>query len=200
MKRILEICVVLAVGFACTSCGRSAPGAKNLTGSTKAAPPPVPDTIHKAATNDLGSEAEVIVYGDLAKNGKTEVLVVNRLKVRPKTAVPGILVSRASIIENDDGRWKEIFRCDEHLQNQKGYLGRTPLAEVGAWRLQYEQDPQKGLQMYFTPLSQPAGGYIETLGVRWNPAVKRYETMDSSYEHFLTEQPTLEIPQMPGRM
>lgn len=162
--------------------------------------PTVPDNIQAAASNDLGSEADVIVFGDLAKDGRTQALVVNRLKVRPPTAVPGILVSRVTIIENDGGKWKEIFRCDEHLQNQKGYLGRTPLAAVPSWRLQYEQSPDKGLAMYFTPLNQPAGGYLETLGIRWNPAVKRYETMDASYQHFLTEQPTLEIPQSPGRL
>jgi hypothetical protein len=198
MKRTMEICAWLAMAVMCASCGSSQPAPKSET--APAATPRVPDNIQNAATNDLGSESEVIVFGDLAKNGKTQVLVVNRLRVMPKTATPGILVSRASVIENDEGKWKEIFRCDEHLENEKGYLGRTPLAAVPSWRLQYEQDPQKGLQMYFTPLSQPAGGYIETLGIRWNPKVQRYETMDASYEHFLTEQPTLDIPQLPDHL
>ena len=66
-------------------------------------------------------------------------------------------MSRAVVLENDGGRWKEMFRCDEHLQNPKGYLGGTPLAPVNGWRLQYEQDDDKGLQMYFTPLAKPAG-------------------------------------------
>lgn len=200
MKRTLEICVLLAAALACVSCGSSQPEAKSEPVQAAPAAPQVPDNIQKAAENDLGSEAEVLVWGDLAKTGKTQVLVINRLKVMPKTAAPGILLSRASVIEDDSGKWKEIFRCDEHLANSKGYLGRQPIAAVGSWRLQYEQDAQKGLQMYFTPLNQPAGGYIETLGVRWNPEVKRYETLDSSYQHFLTEQPTLEIPTLPGRM
>ncbi|HEV2205073.1 MAG TPA: hypothetical protein VGR36_00950 [Candidatus Acidoferrales bacterium] len=198
MKRTLEICVLLAVAVTCASCGNSQAPAKTEAAAPVA--PQAPENIQKAAENDLGSESDVIVWGDLAMNGKTQALVVNRLKVMPKTATPGLLVSRASVIENDDGKWKEIFRCDEHLENPKGYLGRQPIAEVGTWRLQYEQDPKKGLQMYFTPLNQPAGGYIQTLGVRWNPEVKRYETMDQSYEHFLTEQPTLEIPTLPERM
>lgn len=201
MRRTLEICVLFAVALACASCGGSQQPAENSQPNSQAAPAPqAPENIQKAAENDLGSEAEVLVYGDLAKNGKTQAFVVNRLKVMPKTATPGILISRASIIENDHGKWKEIFRCDEHLENQKGYLARTPLAAVPSWRIQYEQDPQKGLQLYFTPLNQPAGGYIETLGIRWNPKVDRYETMDASYQHFLTEQPTLEIPQLPSHL
>lgn len=201
MRRTLEICVLFAVALACASCGGSQQPAENSQPNSQAAPAPqVPENIQKAAENDLGSEAEVLVYGDLAKNGKTQAFVVNRLKVMPKTATPGILISRASIIEDDAGKWKEIFRCDEHLENQKGYLGRTPLAAVPSWRIQYEQDPQKGLQLYFTPLNQPVGGYIETLGIRWNPKVDRYETMDAGYQHFLTEQPTLEIPQLPSHL
>jgi hypothetical protein len=200
MKRRAEICIAIGIALACMSCGNSGNAPKEDTTVQAPVAPEAPKDIQAAATNDLGSEAEVIVWGDLAKNGKTEALVVNRLKVRPPTAVPGILVTRASIIEHDDGRWKEVFRCDEHLQNQKGYLGRTPLAAVPAWRLQYEQSPDKGLELYFTPLNKPAGGYIETLGLRWNPASKRYQTLDSSYQHFLTETPQLEIPQVPGRL
>jgi len=196
----MEICVLLAVALACVSCGGGSQSSANNENAAQPAAPQVPDNIQKAANSDLGSEAEVIVFGDLAKNGKTQALVVNRLKVTPKTAVPGLLVSRATIIENDNGRWREIFRCDEHLQNQKGYLARTPLGAVGSWRLQYEQNPQKGLEMYFTPLNQPPGGYIQTLGVLWNPKVQRYETMDSSYQHFLMEQPTLEIPELPNHL
>ena len=185
---------------ASVSCGNSGSSPKQQAVAQKPAAPETPNYIQAAATNDLGSEAEVLVYGDLAKNGRTQALVVNRLKVRPPTAVPGILVSRVSIIEKDDGHWKEIFRCDQHLQNQKGYLARNPLADVGSWRLQYEENPKKGLELYFTPLSKPAGGDIETLGVLWNPAVNRYETMDPNYQQFLTEQPTLEIPQSPGHL
>ena len=50
------------------------------------------------------------------------------------------------------------------------------------------------LVMYFTPLDKPAGGYIQTIGIRWNPKVKRYESLDRTYEQFLGESPTLEIP------
>jgi hypothetical protein len=198
MKRIAEICALVIFAVWCASCGSSTPAPKQQ--AAKPAAPAVPENIQKAAESDLGSEAEVIVYGDLAKNGKTQALVVNRLKVTPKTAVPGILVSRASVIEKDNRQWKEIFRCDEHLKNEKGYLARNPLADVASWRLQYEENPQKGLEMYFTPLNKPEGGYIQTLGVLWNPEAKRYETMDPSYQHFLTEQPTLQIPQLPGHM
>jgi hypothetical protein len=200
MKRTVEICAALAMAMACFSCGNSGSSPKQEAVAQKPAEPEVPNYVQSAAANDLGSEAEVLVYGDLAKNGRMQALVVNRLKVRPPTAVPGILVSRVSIIEKGDGHWKEIFRCDQHLQNQKGYLARNLLAAVGSWRLQYEQNPKKGLELYFTPLNKPAGGDIETLGVLWNPAVNRYETMDPGYQQFLMEQPTLEIPQSPGRL
>jgi hypothetical protein len=120
---------------------------------------------------------------------------VNRLKSTPQGVMPGTLVSRAIILENDGGKWKEVFRCDEHLQNPKGYLGGTPLAPVAAWRLQYEQHEDKGLQMYFTPLAKPAGGYIETIGIRWNPQQKLYESLDRTYEHFLGETKNLATPE-----
>jgi hypothetical protein len=109
--------------------------------------------------------------------------------------MPGTLVSRAVVLENDGGKWKEVFRCDEHLQNPKGYLGGTPLASVAAWRLQSEQHEDKALQMYFTPLAKPAGGYIETIGIRWNPELKLYESLDRSYEHFLGETKNLATPE-----
>ena len=193
MKRILEIAALCLLAFVCISCGSS--NSEKSQAPAAPAAPVIPDAIQKAAQSDLGSEAEVLVYGDLAKDGKTQALVVNRLKTTPPGTVPGILVSRAAVIENDGGQWKEILRCDEHLKNPKGFLGGIPLAEVGAWRIQYEQNPERGLQLYFTPLAKPEGGYVQTLGVRWNPEVKRYETLDRNYEHFLSELPALETPE-----
>jgi len=100
--------------------------------------------------------------GDLALTGSQQVLAINRLKTTPKGAVPGILLVRAALVGKEGMKWHEMFRCDEHLKNPKGYLGGTPIAGVHGWRLQYEQDPEKGLTMYFTPLEKPAGGYIQT--------------------------------------
>lgn len=154
------------------------------------------DDVQQVASYALGSEAEVIVYGDLARTGKQQILVINRLKKTPDTKAPGTLLTRAAIVENDGGAWKQIFLCDEHLKNPKGFLGSTPIAPVAGWRLQYEQHPDVGLVMYFTPLDKPAGGYVQTIGVKWNPAEKRYESLDRNFEHFLGETPSLEVPEL----
>ena len=199
MKRILPIAAALLVALACFSCGdQTTPTANEPSESPPALQ--IPADIQAAAESDLGSEAEVVLYGDLAKNGKTQALVVNRLKTTPQGAVPGVLVSRLTIIEKDDAHWKEVLRCDEHLRNPNGFLAGNPFADVPSWRLQYERNPEKGLELYFTPLAQPAGGYVQTLGIRWNPQVKRYESLDRNFEHFLGELPSLDIPQSRGRL
>lgn len=163
--------------------------------TAKPASPAVPEEMQRAAEATLGSEAEVLLWGDLAKNGHDEVLVVNRMKPNPERPVAGTVVTRAAVIEKDGGAWKEVFHCDEHLKNTKGYLGGTPLAGVAGWRFQYEQDADKGLEMYFTPVDKPAGGYVQTLGVRWNAKMKRYQSLDRNFEQFLAEVPQLDTPQ-----
>jgi hypothetical protein len=199
MRRTPPIAAALLVAFACFSCSDQTPPTATETSEAPAAPQ-IPADILAAAQSDLGSEAEVVLYGDLAKTGKTQALVVNRLKTTPQGTVPGVLVSRVTIIERDDARWKEVLRCDEHLRNPNGFLGGNPLAEVPSWRLQYERNPEKGLELYFTPLAQPAGGYVQTLGIRWNPSMKRYESLDRNFEHFLGELPSLDIPQSRVRL
>lgn len=154
--------------------------------------PAVPREFVSVAQSMLGSEAEVLAFGDLARTGRQEVLAVNRLAKTPTGIVPGILVTRAAVAENEGSKWKEVFRCDEHLKNPSGFLGATPIAPVTGWRLQYEQNAEKGLLLYFTPLQQPGGGHILTIGVRWNPKVSRYQSLDRNFEQFLGEVPALE--------
>jgi hypothetical protein len=36
---------------------------------------------------------------------------------------------------------------------------------------------------------------VQTLGVRWNPNVKRYQSLDRTFEQFQGEVPALETPQ-----
>jgi hypothetical protein len=168
----------------------------NVERSAKPAGPTYPPELDQVAQKLFGGEPEVIAYGDLAKNGRQEALIINRIKKPPEGIVPGTLITRAAILEKDGKAWKEVFLCDQHLKNPKGYLGGIPLAPVNGWRLQSEQDPKKGLIMYFTPLQKPSGGNIETIGVRWNPTVKRYESLDRNYENFLNEITTLQ----PGDM
>jgi hypothetical protein len=201
LKTVAAITVAASVAFACAGCDKSfmsAPVESTKTGAGKPAArakPATPPDVQAAAEGALGSETEVLAFGDLARNGKQQVFAVNRLKATPQGVMAGTLVSRAVVVENDGGQWKEMFRCDGHLQNPKGYLGGTPLAPVAAWRLQFEQHEDKGLQIYFTPLAKPAGGYIETTGVRWNPERKLYESLDRTYEHFLGETRNLESPE-----
>jgi hypothetical protein len=116
-------------------------------------------------------------------------------------SVEGTLLTRAVILENAGSSWKQIFLCDEHLKNTKGFLGGTPLAPVNGWRLQYEQH-EKGLEMYFTPIMSPKGegGHVLPVGIRWNPKVKRYQSLDRTFENFLGELPSLETPESQIRL
>jgi hypothetical protein len=180
------------------SCGGS-PKPATPPAPAKPAAPAISPEIEQAAEGALGSDAEVLAFGNLARDGRQQALAINRMKTTPSGIVPGVLLTRAVIIEKDGGAWKEVFRCDEHLKNSSGFLGGIPIAPVTGWRLQYEQHEDKGLVMYFTPLAQPAGGYVQTIGVRWNPKVKRYQSLDRNFEQFLTEVPSLEPIEMPLR-
>jgi hypothetical protein len=173
--------------------GQQSPVAKSEPSqASKPAEPVLPDDIQAGAASLLGSETTVLVFGDLAKTGKPQFLAANVVPKTPKNNLPGTIVTRAVIAENQDGQWAEIFRCDEHLKNAKGYLGLTPLSSVTGWRIQYEQDPVKGLQLYFTPLKgTDDDAHVLPIGVRWNPKTKRYQSLDRSYENFLLESPSM---------
>jgi len=158
----------------------------------KPAEPAVPEDIQLATEALLGSESQVLAFGDLAKNGKQEFLAADVVPKTPTNNLPGTIVTRVVVAENTDGQWAEVLRCDEHLKNQKGFLGLTPLVPVTGWRLQYEQNNEKGLQLYFTPLKGAIDTHVLPIGVRWNPATKRYQSLDRTYEHFLLESPSMQ--------
>jgi len=162
--------------------------------TTKPAEPAVPEEFQAAASAVLGSDAQVLLFGDLAKNGKHQVLAANVVPNTPKSVVAGTIVTRAVIAESDDGNWVELMRADEHLKNQKGFLALTPLTPVSGWKLQYENNPDKGMSLYFTPLKTGSSERTLPIAVRWNPASKRYQSLDPSYQHFLNEAPTLVNP------
>ncbi len=189
----------LALLISCFGCGGAENPAPASTTSAKPAPPPVPADLQAVAESELGAESDVLAWGDLAKNGNQQILVINRIKKTPDGTVPGNLFTRAIIAEKENGAWKEIFRCDEHLKNQKGFLASTPLAAVNGWRLQFEQHADTGLVMYFTPLRAPEGGHAETIAVKWNPKVMRYQTLDRNFEQFQGEAPSLEPVEVPLR-
>jgi hypothetical protein len=182
-----------AFGGLGVGCGTEAPkSSSEPAAEAKPAEPTIPDDIQDAAKHLLGSDAQVLLVGDLAKNGKRQFLAANVVPKTPKNNMPGTVVTRAVVAQDDDGKWTELFRCDEHLKNQKGYLGLTPLDSINGWRLQYEQNADKGLQLYFTPLKVNGDTHVLPVGVRWNPATQRYQSLDASYQHFLKESTSLQ--------
>lgn len=182
-----------AFGSFGVGCGTEAPKpSSEPAAEAKPAAPVIPEDIQDDAKHLLGSDAQVLLFGDLAKNGKRQLLAANVVPKTPQNNVPGTVVTRAIVAQDDDGKWTELLRVDEHLKNQKGYLGLTPLDSITGWRLQYEQNPEKGLQLYFTPLKVNGDTHVLTIGVRWNPATNRYQSLDASYEHFLKESSTLQ--------
>jgi hypothetical protein len=215
MKKFILCAILGMTALGAWSCGSSpqAPAASanagdkpSETGAAASAPPgaptkpAVPDEIQKAAETALGSETDVLLYGDLAKNGARQILAVNRMKMTPQVTMPGTVITRGVILESVGGTWKEILRCDEHLENPKGYLGNIPLAPVNGWRLQYEQDNAKGLLLYFTPAADPKGARMLPVEVRWNTKAKRYQSLDRNFENFLYELPALETPESQVRL
>ncbi len=215
MKKIWMVCIVSAMALPFTACGNGAPpnsspatssstkpdhGAAPAANPAAPAEPAIPDDVQKAAEKSLGAETDVLMFGDLAKTGAEQALAVNKAKALPPGVARGNVITRAVILEKDGNNWKEILRCDEHLENPKGFLGGAPLAPVNGWRMQAEQDPDKGLLLYFTPLEAPKGGYAVPVGVRWNSKVKRYQSMDRAFTNFLGELPALETPESQVRM
>jgi hypothetical protein len=168
------------------------------------------DEEQAVAEASLGKQAVILVRGDLAQNGREELLVVNPFpKEAPRAAgaanSTAIFVTRAAMLENNGGKWSQILLCDEHLKNPNGYLGGTPAARVSGWRLEYSQDANRGLEMKFTPAERFDAGNgntdprsaqnYPTFDVRWNPSAKRYQSYEQSQEKYLNEVPLLETPE-----
>ena len=184
----------LASAMLISGCGEEPATKPAAEAETKPAAPAIPEDVQLAAQSLLGKDTtQVLVFGDLAKTGKQQFLAANVVPKTPKTEnLTGTIVTRAVVAENEDGKWTELFRCDEHLKNAKGFLALTPLTSIAGWRIQYEQDPVKGIQLYFTAIQGAPDKHVLPIGVAWNPAAKRYQSLDMTYEHFLTESPSLE--------
>ena len=191
VRRTIRRRAALGILAACFLVGCSDAPAEKPAAETKPAAPAVPEDIQSAADSLLGKETTVLLFGELTKDGKQEFLAANVVPKSSKNNLPGTIVTRAVLAENDNGQWMEILRCDEHLKNAKGFLPGTPIGGVTGWRLAYEQDPEKGLALYFTPLKGAVDTHTLPIGVRWNPDTKRYQSLDRSYEHFLLESPSL---------
>jgi hypothetical protein len=190
MIRSLGTSLLLALTFILSGCDNQP--AKSVVVEKKPVEPAVPDELQDVGRALLGSDAQVLLFGDLAKNGKQEVLVANVLPNTPKSVIAGTVITRAVVAENQDGKWVELVRCDEYLKNAKGYLALTPLLPVTGWKLQYEESPDKGMTLYFTPVKTGSTQRTLPIAVKWNPATKRYQSMDQSYQTFLGEAATLE--------
>jgi len=155
----------------------------------------------------LGKQAEILAQGNLALNGREQLLVVNRTMKQTAAgggeANPPILVTRAAVLEQNDGKWSEVLLCDEHLKNPGGYLGGSVVERASGWRLEYTQDANEGLEMKFTPAESLANANADqgskqkfpVFDVRWNKNAKRYQSFDQSHERYLSEVPSLETPQ-----
>jgi hypothetical protein len=198
---------VLALGLAgCHSAQQAAPA--EVTAASQNAD--VVDEARGVAEATFGKQAEILAQGNLALNGREQLLVVNRFATGTAagagSANPSpILVTRAAILEKNGGKWSEVLLCDEHLKNPDGYLGGSPAGRVTGWRLAYNQDTKEGLEMKFTPAErldntnvnsdQSSRQAYPTFDVRWNGSVKRYQSYDQSHERYLSEVPSLETPQ-----
>jgi hypothetical protein len=191
MRRSLLL--VVAASLCLAGCGSEA-SKPAPTAESKPAEPAAPEEMVEAAHTLLGSDSQVLLFGDLAKTGKLQFLAANVVPNTPKSKVAGTVVTRAVVSENDDGKWTEVMRVDEYLKNPKGYLGLTPLQAVTGWKLQYEQNAEKGLTMYFTPIKGDTNEKTLPIAVQWNPKVQRYQSLDLHYENFLSETPSLERP------
>ena len=192
MIRSLTTSLLLTLTLALAACDWQP--TKPVGAEKKPADPAVPEELQDAGKALLGSDAQVLLFGDLAQNGQQEILVANVLPNTPKSVIAGTVVTRAVIAENQDGKWVELMRCDEYLKNTKGYLGLTPLLPVTGWKLQYETSPDKRMSLYFTPVKTGSTERTLPIAVKWNPATKRYQSMDQSYQTFLGEAATLENP------
>jgi hypothetical protein len=185
--------LMMAASIVLFGCGSE--GAKTAADTEKkSAEPAIPEEMQDAAKALLGSEAQVLLFGDLAKTGAVQVLVANVVPNTPKSVIAGTVVTRAVVAEKEDGKWVELMRADEYLKNAKGFLGQTPLQPVTGWKLQHEQSAEKGMTIYFTPVQAGSNERTLPIAVAWNPATKRYQSMDRSYQHFLNEAPSLENP------
>ena len=182
----LAVALVMGVG-----CGTSSSPSQNAQTETKTAEPAIPDDIQAAANAFLGKETTVLTFGDLAKTGNRQFLAANVVPKTPKNNLPGTIVTRAVLAEESGGSWHELVRCDEHLKNEKGYLGGSPIESVAGWRVQFEQNAIEGFHLYLTPVKGTDDSHVLPLAVRWNPAAKRYQTLDRNYEHFVPEATSL---------
>ena len=180
------------------------------TGKARTASDELAAEAQRVAEASLGKQSEILAQGDLALNGREQLLVVNRIANagpanREMTSSSPVYIMRAAVLEKNDGKWAQILLCDEHLKNPNGYLGGSPKTRITGWHLEYNKDQRLGLEMSFTPATNFGVEYTSadegsqekqpTYDVRWNKNTKRYQSFDKSHERYLGEVPSLEAPE-----
>jgi hypothetical protein len=183
---------------------------KSDAGKAAAASEKLAEEAQRVAEASLGKQSEILAQGDLALNGREQLLVVNRIAgaapANRESASPSpIYILRAAVLEKNDGKWSQILLCDEHLKNPNGYLGGSPKTRIMGWQLEYRKDQKLGLEMSFTPATkfgventsadEGSEDKQPTFDVRWNNNTKRYQSFDKSHERYLGEVPSLEAPE-----
>ena len=192
-RRLGALCPFLCAVMLLGGCGSGqSSGQRDAAKNAASSAPAIPPEYTAGAKNFFGPDAEVLTFGDLALNGGQQILVADPMPGPTSDSTLGITVKRAAILEKQDDEWKEIFRCDEHLSNEKGYLIGAPKGATNGWRMQYSQDPTDGLELKFTPVAgvNQSATYI----VRWNQKLERYDCLDKTGEKFLGELPLADEP------
>jgi hypothetical protein len=202
MKRLakwLSICVLsLAVGSTGGWGCRAPETQAQLETAAPPAEPEMPPEIAAVASTVLGRSAEVVAFGDLAHNGRQQVLVANT--VAANKAESGVRFTRAAVLERAGAKWSEVLRCDEYLKNPNGFLGGSPLEPVTSWRLELsKQSGNQERELRFTPLRDSGKASMPAVSVRWNPAANRYQSVDPQTGQFLAEVSVLQTPVSPLR-
>ena len=192
----IPVWTLAAIVTGCRSAQPSAPAVDSVAAKTASEA----EEAQRIADAVLGKQAEILDRGDLAQNGREQLLIVNRYSAGPKNGSTA-LITRAVVLEKNEDKWREIFRCDEHLKNPYGYL---VAGTAGGWELVVGRDSNATLEMQFAPLDrfdavdiggQRNGVTKRTFVVRWNTKANRYQAYDRSQKRYLRETTQLDMPE-----
>jgi hypothetical protein len=196
-SRTLAFSGALTLAALLAGCGSSQPSAPAVD-SVAATTASEADEAQRIADAALGKQAEILDRGDLARNGREQLLVINRYSAGPKSE-SNARITRAVVLEKSEGQWREIFRCDEHLKNPYGYLAAAATTVTG-WDLVVAGDSGGVFEMAFTSAVGIHTGERKevknpTFVVRWNTKENRYQAYDRSQKRYLRETTALEMPE-----
>jgi hypothetical protein len=186
---------VLALGFIPVQIAGCGSPESSLPKAKSAAIPALPPELDGAAQKLMGPNVRVLLSGDLAHNGRRQILLLDPGPGAVAGSASGVAFWRAAVLEKQDNGWAEVLRCDEYLKNSSGYLRGTPREPVSGWQLQVGSENKKwGQELSFTPLQVQSNEPVPTIQVRWNANVRRYQSVDATTQQFLAELPLLEAP------